>query len=108
LAARSAVPSVLSKVSKLRVTYQEKNRLLRLTKRKRQQSLDNHVEVLEFGAGSAPLVPSAAVENSGKYDAWDANDAEDGLTHPADDFIGHAVKKRKVKVSVVRLLAFRF
>ncbi|KAH7107018.1 P60-like protein [Auriculariales sp. MPI-PUGE-AT-0066] len=96
LAQRSAVPAVVS-----RLTSKEKDRMLRSVKRKRQDPLDSVVKQLPFGAGSAPLDPSAAVKKSGQYDVWDAVDSDqimvEDLTADQRDFIEPLVKKRKVK-----------
>lgn len=52
------------------MSYEEKARLLRIGKRPRKGPFNSIVDPTEFGAGSALLELSAAVKNSGGYDAW--------------------------------------
>jgi len=76
LAQRSAIPALHSRTSKLtshiKITREEKAKLLRMGKRKVKGPFNTYVDPSELGAGSAVMEPSEAVKNSGKYDAWGA------------------------------------
>ncbi|KAF7309510.1 Ribosome biogenesis protein NOP53 [Mycena indigotica] len=86
---RSAVPAVFSRPStssskkrKAHLTAEEKERLLRISKRPRKGPLNSLVDPTEFGNGSASLELSEAVKLSGGYDAWAAvppEEIKDGL-----------------------------
>ena len=81
LAQRSAVPAVISRQdssSKKRsyVTRSDKDRLLRVGKRKRLGPFNSVQDPTKLGQGSALLNPSHAVKESGKYDVWSMNGSE--------------------------------
>ncbi|KAF7289443.1 Ribosome biogenesis protein NOP53 [Mycena chlorophos] len=85
---RSAVPAVFSRPStatkkrKANLTAEEKDRLLRISKRPRKGPFNSVVDPTEFGSGSASMELSAAVKQSGGYDAWaqeEPVEVKDGL-----------------------------
>jgi nucleolar protein 53 len=91
LAQRSAVPAVSSRAapvsapSKRKLSYAEKERLLRVGKRARRGPLDSYQDETEFGKGSALLEVSEAAKQSGKYDVWAVDEYEDlpeGMSKP--------------------------
>ncbi|KIM25029.1 hypothetical protein M408DRAFT_331493 [Serendipita vermifera MAFF 305830] len=98
LSQRSAVPAVYSKVGpekkKNNVTRAEKERLLRIGKRKRTGALNVAVDPTEVGSGSALLEPTEAVKKSGTYDVWMDVDDEPG----SDDGFKPAVKQKTIKL----------
>ncbi|KAJ7881152.1 ribosome biogenesis protein Nop53/GLTSCR2 [Mycena leptocephala] len=99
LAQRSAVPAVVSRTTaqkrKSPLSSEDKNRLLRISKRPRKGPFNSVVDPTEFGAGSATFELSEAVKNSGAYDAWappeEVQEIPDGL---------ETVQPKKVKVPV--------
>ncbi|KAF7345354.1 Ribosome biogenesis protein NOP53 [Mycena venus] len=100
LAQRSAVPAVVSRTTtakkrKSPLSSEDKNRLLRMSKRPRKGPFNSVVDPTEFGAGSATLELSEAVKNSGAYDPWapaeEVEEIKDGL---------ETVQPKKVKVPV--------
>lgn len=105
LSQRSAVPPVFSRPNPARrITKEEKERLLRIGKRKRTGPFNAVVDPTQLGHGSAILEPSEAVKKSGTYDVWMSQDDEDvkvrqRLAGPeAEDFIGPFVVKEKIQV----------
>jgi nucleolar protein 53 len=74
LAQRSAVSAVSLKApqtrKKDRITKEEKERLLRIGKRKRSGPFNTATDTKEIGNGSALLEPSEAVKQAGTYDVW--------------------------------------
>lgn len=101
LAQRSAVPAVFSRPAsapkrKAGVSYEEKARLLQIGKRAKRGPFNSVMDPSEFASGSSIVDISAAVKNSGGYDAWVESEAsenegeKDGFEPP---------KKPKVKVS---------
>ncbi|KAG8921290.1 hypothetical protein FRC03_002639 [Tulasnella sp. 419] len=90
LAARSAIPSVSSR-SKApsfalpkkaapgakRLSNEEKQRLLKIARRKHKGPFNSYVDPTQFGAGSAIMTPSEAVKESGKYDIWDEDHSDE-------------------------------
>ncbi|KAJ6485690.1 ribosome biogenesis protein Nop53/GLTSCR2 [Mycena sanguinolenta] len=100
LAQRSAVPAVISRTTankkrKSPLSSEDKERLLRISKRPRKGPFNSIVDPTEFGAGSATLELSEAVKSSGAYDPWapaeEMEEIEDGL---------ETVQPKKVKVPV--------
>ncbi|KAJ7221896.1 ribosome biogenesis protein Nop53/GLTSCR2 [Mycena rebaudengoi] len=97
LAQRSAVPAVVSRPTKRKspLSYEDKSRLLRISKRPRKGPFNAVVDPTEFGAGSASLELSEAVKSSGAYDPWapveEAPEVPDGM---------ETVQPKKVKVPV--------
>ncbi|KAJ6580989.1 P60-like protein [Mycena capillaripes] len=99
LAQRSAVPAVVSrptaKKRKSPLSSEDKNRLLRISKRPRKGPFNSVIDPTEFGAGSATLELSEAVKNSGAYDPWapaeEVEEIKDGL---------ETVQPKKIKVPV--------
>ncbi|KAJ7825379.1 ribosome biogenesis protein Nop53/GLTSCR2 [Mycena olivaceomarginata] len=87
LAQRSAVPAVTSrpavKKRKSPLSYEDKDRLLRISKRPRKGPFNSVVDPTEFGAGSAAFELTEAVKSSGAYDPWapagPVEDIKDGL-----------------------------
>ena len=78
LAQRSAVPAVFSRTTanplkRKILTYEEKDRLLRMGKRPRKGPFNAIIDPTEVGAGSALLEVSEAAKNSGTYDVWEAS-----------------------------------
>lgn len=72
LSQRSAVPAVSSRVTKKSaINYQQKGRLLRITRRPRRGPFRTIMDPTEFGAGTAPIDVSEAVKKSGNYDIWE-------------------------------------
>lgn len=73
------MPAVSSRASHARkedrLTREEKERLLRIGKRKRSGPFNAATDTTEIGKGSALLEPSEAVKQSGTYDIW-MEDAE--------------------------------
>ncbi|EPQ50756.1 P60-like protein [Gloeophyllum trabeum ATCC 11539] len=82
LSQRSAVPAVFSRSttssssSKRKLTHEEKERLLRIAKRRRKGPLNSYVDESEVGKGSATMEVSEAAK-SGGYDIWSSNTSED-------------------------------
>ncbi|KAF7357047.1 Ribosome biogenesis protein NOP53 [Mycena venus] len=100
LAQRSAVPAVVSRTTTVKkrkspLSSEDKNRLLRISKRPRKGPFNSVVDPTEFGAGSATLELSEAVKNSGAYDPWapaeETEEIKDGL---------ETVQPKKVKTQV--------
>ncbi|KAJ7089368.1 ribosome biogenesis protein Nop53/GLTSCR2 [Mycena belliarum] len=99
LAQRSAVPAVVSRTTshkrKSPLSREEKERLLRISKRPRKGPFNTLVDPTEFGAGSASLELSEAVKSSGAYDPWapapETEEVKDGL---------ETVQPKSVKVPV--------
>ncbi|KAJ7669742.1 ribosome biogenesis protein Nop53/GLTSCR2 [Mycena olivaceomarginata] len=97
LAQRSAVPAVTSrpavKKRKSPLSYEDKDRLLRISKRPRKGPFNSVVDPTEFGAGSAAFELTEAVKSSGAYDPWapagPVEEIKDGL---------ETVQPKKVKV----------
>ena len=72
LSQRSAVPAVSSRVTKKPpVSYQQKGKLLQITRRPRRGPFNAIIDPTEVGAGSAPIDVSEAVKKSGKYNIWE-------------------------------------
>ncbi|KAJ7230687.1 ribosome biogenesis protein Nop53/GLTSCR2 [Mycena pura] len=98
LAQRSAVPALVSRATatstkkrKAPLSKEDKERLLRIGKRTRRGPFNSVVDPAAFGQGSASLELSEAVKQSGGYDPWAAQDAENGVQpkaprhrHPRD------------------------
>ncbi|KAF7371023.1 Ribosome biogenesis protein NOP53 [Mycena sanguinolenta] len=100
LAQRSAVPAVISRTTaskkrKSPLSSEDKERLLRISKRPRKGPFNSIVDPTEFGAGSATLGLSEAVKSSGAYDPWapaeEMEEIKDGL---------ETVQPKKVKLPV--------
>ncbi|KAJ7132336.1 P60-like protein [Mycena epipterygia] len=100
LAQRSAVPAVVSRTTaskkrKSPLSSEDKNRLLRISKRPRKGPFNSIVDPTEFGAGSATFDLSEAVKQSGAYDPWapaeEVAEIKDGM---------ETVQPKKVKVPV--------
>ncbi|KAJ7497968.1 ribosome biogenesis protein Nop53/GLTSCR2 [Mycena galericulata] len=99
LAQRSAVPAVVSRTTskkrKSPLSSEDKNRLLRISKRPRKGPFNSTVDPTEFGAGSASFELSEAVKSSGAYDPWapveEPEEIKDGL---------ETVQPKKIKVPV--------
>ena len=75
LAQRSAVPAVFSRTTsnplkRKTLTYEEKDRLLRMGKRQRKGPFNAIMDPTEVGSGSALLEVSEAAKKSGTYDVW--------------------------------------
>ena len=113
LAARSAIPAVLSRSTtsltsahppkRLRISQEDKDRLLRIAKRQRKGPLNSLIDPKEVGAGSATLAPSEAVMQSGTYDVWDQEGSDDEFlkslpTEEAREYLFSILKKPKIKV----------
>lgn len=114
LAQRSAVPAVSSRAAhgskpKSNLTREEKEKLLRIGKRKRTDLFNAQIDTTQLGQGSALLEPSAAVKKSGTYDVWmdvDEPDLESAELERKDEpmsFIKEFVEKKTVKVSIIWL-----
>ncbi|KAF9781149.1 P60-like protein [Thelephora terrestris] len=72
LSQRSAVPAVISRVTKKPpVSYKQKGKLLQIARRARRGPFKAIIDPTEFGAGSALIDVSEAVKKSGKYDIWE-------------------------------------
>lgn len=107
LATRSAVPAVFSRPNAapapkhLRVSHNEKERLLRMARRKKLGPLDS---VTDTGAMAAE--PSEAVKQSGKYDVWSAKDEQEEefkkviVSETEQEFIRPIVVHPAIKVCV--------
>ncbi|KAJ7319264.1 ribosome biogenesis protein Nop53/GLTSCR2 [Mycena albidolilacea] len=97
LAQRSAVPAVTSrpavKKRKSPLSYEDKDRLLRISKRPRKGPFNSVVDPTEFGAGSAAFELTEAVKSSGAYDPW----APTGPVEEIKDGL-ETVQPKKVKV----------
>ncbi|KAJ6590420.1 ribosome biogenesis protein Nop53/GLTSCR2 [Mycena vulgaris] len=99
LAQRSAVPAVVSRTTakkrKSPLSSEDKNRLLRISKRPRKGPFNTVMDPTEFGAGSATFDLSEAVKSSGAYDPWapaeEAEEIKDGM---------ETVQPKKVKVPI--------
>jgi nucleolar protein 53 len=115
LAQRSAVPAVFSRPtrgskprSKIDLTREEKERLLRIGKRKRTDLFNAQIDTTQPGQGSALLEPSAAVKESGTYDVWmevdepEPRSTELGVDDESTNFIKDLVEKKPVKVSIAQ------
>jgi nucleolar protein 53 len=107
LAQRSAVPAVFSRSGRSQgkeLTRAEKERLLRIGKRKRSGPFNALVDTKELGQGSALLEVSEAVKQSGNYDIW--MDAEEDIADPAESItkdmglVALTAKKALPKVSI--------
>lgn len=104
LAQRSALPAVSSRSdssSKKRslVSSADKDRLLRIGKKKRLGPFNSVEDPTKLGQGSALLDPSHAVKESGKYDVWDADDSETKveISEEKKQFLLPLVEKPSVK-----------
>ena len=97
LAQRSAVPAVFSRTTtttiaskrKLRISREEKDKLMRIAKRPRKGPFNTIIDPSEYGA---TVTLSAAVKESGMYDPWvlqPVEEIKDGL---------ETVQKKKFKV----------
>jgi nucleolar protein 53 len=76
------------------VTKAEKERLLRIGKRKRTGPSNSAIDLTEIGKGSALLEASEAVKQSGTYDVWmDVGENQS----PVDEFDA-IVQTKPVKV----------
>ncbi|KAK7031589.1 ribosome biogenesis protein NOP53 [Favolaschia claudopus] len=95
LSQRSAVPAVVSRKRKSPLSSEDKNRLLRISKRPRKGPFNSVVDPTELGAGSATMELSEAVKQSGGYDAWapaeEVEEIKDGL---------ETVQPKKIKAPV--------
>jgi nucleolar protein 53 len=100
LSQRSAVPALLSRTTTRkhgRLTPEEKERLLKLGKRKRK-FLGSFVESSEIGG--------VALEQRSAYDVWEEDESEDERlkkvlkTDEAKEYLLPLVKKPKVKVGI--------
>ncbi|KZT64456.1 tumor suppressor protein Gltscr2 [Daedalea quercina L-15889] len=85
LAQRSAIPAVFSRTTanplkRKALTYEEKERLLRIGKRPRKGPFNAIVDPTEMGAGSAMLEVSEAAKQGGTYDVWGDNPVQDATT----------------------------
>lgn len=98
LAQRSAVPAVFSRTTtttskrKPGLSREEKDRLMRITKRPRKGPFNSIMDPSEYAAGSGTVALSAAVKESGKYDPWvlqPVEEVKDGL---------ETVQEKKIKV----------
>ncbi|KAJ3498716.1 hypothetical protein NLJ89_g10182 [Agrocybe chaxingu] len=96
LAQRSAVPAVVSRATSKRkstVSREDKEKLLRITKRPRKGPLNSIMDPSEYAPGSGIVELSKAVKQSGTYDPWQegssAEEVKDGL---------ETVEKKKPKV----------
>ncbi|KAF7317792.1 Ribosome biogenesis protein NOP53 [Mycena kentingensis (nom. inval.)] len=98
---RSAVPALFSRPSsgtttaqkrKAHLSAEEKDRLLRISKRPRKGPFNAVVDPTEFGAGSASLELSEAVLASGAYDPWVAAGAV-----PEEEEVKDGLEKAKPK-----------
>ncbi|KIJ16577.1 hypothetical protein PAXINDRAFT_30674, partial [Paxillus involutus ATCC 200175] len=79
LSQRSAVPAVISRVTKPsqpKISRADKDRLLRIARRPRRGPFNAVMDPTEFGAGSAAIDVSHAVKASGGQDLW-AHTAEE-------------------------------
>ncbi|KAF8551848.1 P60-like protein [Imleria badia] len=95
LSQRSAVPAVVSRSTKPsgpKISRADKERLLRIAKRPRKGPLNAIMDPAEFGAGSAPIDVSYAVQQSGGHNLWDVPVVEDIVPDGLE-----AVQKRTVK-----------
>jgi hypothetical protein len=80
LSQRSAVPTVVSRAttpSSARISRADKERLLRVAKRPRKGPLNAIMDPTDFGAGSAAIDDSHAVEHSRGHDLWDVPAVEE-------------------------------
>ncbi|KAJ7105118.1 ribosome biogenesis protein Nop53/GLTSCR2 [Mycena crocata] len=97
LAQRSAVPAVVSRPTKRKspLSSEDKNRLLRISKRPRKGPFNSIIDPTELGEGSATFELSEAVKSSGAYDPWapaeEVEEIKDGL---------ETVQPKKIKVPV--------
>ena len=106
LASRSAVPAVHSRArtsissSTIRLTHEEKAKLLQKTRRLRKGALNSYLDPTE--SGSTVIEPRTA----GKYDVWNEMPSDDEKvvkrlkTNEAREYILPLVQKPKIKVSV--------
>ena len=102
---RSAVPAVFSRgppastKKHIRITQEEKQRLLRMAQRKRHGPLNSIEDPKKLGHGSALLDPSHAVKQSGTYDVWDDSreDPHATLDDEKMEFLLPLVEKPPVK-----------
>jgi nucleolar protein 53 len=85
---------------KRKLTYEEKDRLLRIGKRMRKGPFNAIIDPTETGAGSALLELSEAVKTSGEYNIWsDVQDrSKDETVDQEQDFVPKKVAA-KVRVS---------
>lgn len=77
LAQRSAVPAVFSRTLNSRkrkpiVGREDKERLMRVSKRPRKGPFNSVLDPTEYAAGTTIIGLSEAVKKSGTYDPWDA------------------------------------
>ena len=99
LAQRSAVPAVFSRVTaaagkrKALVSREDKERLMRIAKRPRKGPFNSVMDPAECAAGSGAVELSAAVKQSGAYDAWAAEPMEEEVKDGLE-----TVQKKKAKV----------
>ncbi|KAL5514609.1 hypothetical protein ACEPAG_1925 [Sanghuangporus baumii] len=103
---RSAIPAVFSRASAapakkyIRITQEEKKRLLRIAQRKRQGPLNSIEDTTKLGQGSALLEPSHAVKQSGTYDVWASQvqgDPHANVDEEKKEFLLPPVEKPSVK-----------
>lgn len=93
------MPAVFSRVAaaagkrKALVSREDKERLMRIAKRPRRGPFNSIMDPAECAAGSGVVELSAAVKESGSYDAWapeaEPEEIKDGL---------ETVQKKKAKV----------
>ena len=112
LSQRSAVPAIYSRVGQDKkkdpITRAEKERLLRIGKRKRVGQSNALVDPTEVGRGSALLEPTEAVKKSGTYDVWmDVDDERDSGNEFDSIMQTKAVKVRSVILLTIVLTALQ-
>lgn len=101
LSQRSALPAVFSRSSssstpkRIKLSHEEKGRLLRIGKRLRKGPLNSVIDPTEVGAGSAMLEVTEAAKKSGTYDVWSSSQP----LKEVEEVVGNAPgKKPDVKV----------
>jgi hypothetical protein len=80
LSQRSAVLVVVSRATKpssAKISWADKERLLRIAKRPRKGPLNAIMDPTEFGVGNAAIDVSHAVKHSGGHDLWDVPAVEE-------------------------------
>ncbi|CAA7263316.1 unnamed protein product [Cyclocybe aegerita] len=98
LAQRSAVPAVVSRVTssskkrKSTVSREDKEKLLRITKRPRKGPFNAIMDPSEYAPGSGIVELSEAVKQSGTYDPWQEGSSAEGVKDGLE-----TVEKRKPK-----------
>ena len=75
------------------LSSEDKNRLLKISKRPRRGPFNSVMDPTEFGAGSASLGLSEAVKNSGAYDPWAPKEEEEEIKDGME-----TVQPKKIKV----------